>query len=71
MGKVRVDEDSFLLQEKFWDPSYSWREFLDSKKIKWSILDKYINILFFNKELKDLHLCLSVPKLEAKAASAR
>jgi len=65
--KVRVDEDSFLVQ-KFWDPNCSWREFLDSKKIKWS-LERFVNISFFNEELKDLHLCLNAPKLDAKGTS--
>jgi len=69
--KVRVNEDSFLLQEKFWDPNCSWREFLDYKKIKWPVLERFVNISFFNEELKDLQLCLNAPKLDAKWASVQ
>lgn len=69
--KVRVDEDLFLLQEKFSDPSTSWKEFIDSKMFKWPVLEMSVNISFFNDELKDLRLCLNAPKLDSMGASVQ
>lgn len=66
--KVRLVEDSFLPGEKLWGAYKSWKEFLDSKKVKWSVLERFINLAFFNVEIKDFHLCLNAPKLEAKVA---
>lgn len=44
---------------------------LNTKKVKWHVLERLINVAFFNEELKDLHLCLNAPKLDAKVASTQ
>jgi len=66
--KVSLDEDSFLLNERFWDAKGLWKDFLDGRKLKWPSLDRFINLSFANPELRHLHLCLHAPKLDLKGA---
>jgi len=63
-----LDEEAFLVSDKFWDAKGSWKEFLKGKKLKWSTVDCFINFFFYNEELKHLHLCLHAPKLDIKGA---
>jgi len=67
--KVSVEEDSFLVSPQFWDVTGSWKEILETKKCKWPLLEKFINLSFSNEEHSGLHLCLHAPKLESKVAS--
>jgi len=66
--KVSLDEDSFLLNERFWDAKGLWKDFLNGRKLKWPLLDQFINLSFANPELRHIHLCLHAPKLDLKGA---
>jgi len=69
--RVSSEEDSFLLEECFWNPQGSWKDFLESKKLKWPSLEKFMNISFENPELRHIHLCLHAPKLDEKGATGQ
>jgi len=69
--RVTLEEDAFLLEERFWNAKESWKDFLDNKKLKWPSLDRFMNLSFGNPELSHLHLCLHAPKLDLKCASTQ
>jgi len=69
--KVSLDEDSFLLEDRFWDARGSWKDFLEGKKLKWPSLEKFLNVSFDNPELRHIHLCLHAPKLDLKGAASQ